>query len=58
MKRTNKKKAARYNNISIREMKRFTTKAIVALTNIINAMLRLRYFPEKWKYSDVIMLPN
>lgn len=33
-------------------------KAIVALTNIINAILRLRHFPSNWKKAQVIVIPK
>lgn len=42
-------RAAGFDNIS-------TTKAVGTLTNIIHTMMRLRDFPKKWKYAEVIML--
>lgn len=43
-------------DISNRVMENFTIKIIVTKTNIFYVVLRLPYFPEKWKYAGVIML--
>lgn len=39
-------------------LKKLPRKGVAALVNIINAILRLRYFPAKWKNADVIMIPK
>lgn len=39
-----------------RKLKRFTNKAVLALTNILNPMLRLWYFPQRWIGSEVIVI--
>lgn len=54
--RTRTRKAPGRDKISNRTSKRFTRKAVVALTGIINAMLILSYFPKKLKEADAIML--
>lgn len=52
------RKAPGYDKISNPVLRCFKRQVVVALTNIINAMSRLRYFPKKCKSSDVIMLPK
>lgn len=42
-------------NIVLRKLPR---KGVAAMVNIINAILRLRYFPDKWKRADVVMIPK
>jgi len=39
-------------------LKHFPKKAIVKLTNLYNAALRLIYVPSYWKVAEVIMIPN
>lgn len=43
---------AGHDGISNRGLKRFTTKAMAVFTNIMNAMMRLRYFSKTWKVSQ------
>lgn len=47
------KKAAEYDGIPNRVLKRFTNNAGVTLTNIIKAMLRLRSSSERWTSLQV-----
>lgn len=54
--RTNPKKAPGPDGISNRALKEFPVRAVAALTNIINAVLRLRHFPSTWKIADVVMI--
>lgn len=46
------------NQICKRILKRFSRKAVVVFTNIINVKLGLRFFPREWKSVFVIMLPK
>lgn len=39
-------------------MKHLINRAVVVLTSIINAMLRLKYFTKKWKTAEVTWLPK
>lgn len=39
-------------------IKALPLKAVAQLTGIINATLRLRHFPTKWKSADVVVLPK
>lgn len=39
-------------------LKHLPKKALVALTKILNACLRLAYFPLKWKHASVIAIPK
>jgi hypothetical protein len=50
------KKAPGYDNISARILKELPKKGLVLLTNIFNAMLRLKYFPDAWKKAVVILI--
>jgi reverse transcriptase-like protein/endonuclease/exonuclease/phosphatase family protein len=45
-------------NISNRVLKHLPRKGIVAITNISNAIMRLGYFPSRWKEAIVIMIPK
>lgn len=49
-------KSPGYDQISNGILKRLTSKPVMALTSIINAMLRLRYFPKKCMIAEVSML--
>lgn len=52
------RKAPGCDRITDRTLKFFTRNFVVALSNIINAILRLWNFPMKLRSDDVIMLPN
>lgn len=54
------RKAPGNDGISYQALKNLPRKGISAMTNIYNAMLRLRHFPTQWKCADVIMIkkPN
>ncbi len=39
-------------------LKALPQKGILALVNLINSALRLRYFPKSWKHAHVIVLPK
>lgn len=52
------KKAPGPDMIPNKALKAFQRKAIAALTGIINAILRLRYFPQQWKVADVVAIPK
>jgi hypothetical protein len=49
------KKSPSFDLITAEVTKCLPTKAIVLLTYIINAILRLSYFPSLWKFSQIIM---
>lgn len=44
--------------ISSQILKRYTRKAIGYITNIINAILRLKHILERWKEANAIMRPK
>lgn len=52
------RKAPGCDNIGNIVLRKLPRKGVAALVNIINAILRFRYFPEKWKRADVIMIPK
>ena len=52
----NPKKAPGFDEISQRILKELPKKAIILLTHIYNAILRLECFPKQWKKAQVIML--
>jgi hypothetical protein len=52
------KKAPSYDLINGEVIKQLPRKAIVKLTNIINAAFRLKYVPKLWKVAEVIMIPK
>lgn len=39
-------------------LKKFQRKAIIKITTLINAAIRLKHVPASWKVSEVIMLPK
>ncbi|XP_071052908.1 uncharacterized protein [Onthophagus taurus] len=51
-------KASGPDGIGNAALKALPLKAVVSLTGIINATLRLRHFPTKWKSADVVVLPK
>ena len=52
----NPKKSPGYDEISPKMLKELPRKAIIHLTHIYNAILRMEYIPEQWKRAQVIML--
>lgn len=54
----NPKKAPGFDLITGEVLKQLPRKAIVKLTNLINASFRLKYVPKMWKVADVIMIPK
>lgn len=44
--------------IPTKVLKVLPKKGLVALSNIANAILRLNYFPQRWKEATVIMIPK
>lgn len=56
--RCKSKKASGPDGIGNAALKALPLKAIVSLTGIINATLRLRHFPTTWKSADVVVLPK
>lgn len=56
--RCKSRKASGPDGIGNAALKALPLKAVVSLTGIINATLRLRHFPTKWKCADVVVLPK
>jgi hypothetical protein len=54
----NPKKAPGFDLITGEVLKQLPRKAIVKITNIINAAFRLKYVPRLWKVAEVIMIPK
>lgn len=52
------KKAPGYDLITGQILKQLPEKAIVKITNLINAAFRLKYVPKLWKVAEVIMIPK
>lgn len=51
-------KAAGHDNIGNKIIKNLSTKAIVQLMYILNAIIRTGYFPQSWKLAIIIPLPK
>lgn len=58
IKSTKKKRAPGPDKIPNIALHHLAPKAITALTNIINAIFRLRHFPHSWKLATIITLPK
>ena len=56
VRRLKKRKAPGKDGITNKMLKEMPRKGMVALTNIINAIVRREYFPLCWKHAEVIML--
>jgi hypothetical protein len=54
----NPKKAPGFDLITGEIPKQLPRKAIVKLTNLINAAFRLKYVPRLWKAAEVIEIPE
>lgn len=52
------KKAPGKDGITNKMIRHAPPKAVMHIVAIINAILRLRYFPDKWKVADVIVIPK
>ena len=57
-KNINAKKAPGFDLITGQVLKNLPRKAIVKLTNIMNAAFRLKHVPSVWKVSEVVMIPK
>lgn len=60
IKKLNRKKSPGYDNIDGKTLKSLPKRAIIYITILFNAILRLSYFPTQWKYAKIIMIlkPN
>lgn len=60
IKKLNRKKSPGYDNIDPKTLKCLPKKAIIYLTTLFNAVLRLSHFPSQWKHAKIIMIlkPN
>lgn len=58
IKKTKVKTAPGNDGISNRALRHLPPLALVWLCTIINAALRFRYFPKKWRCADVILIPK
>jgi hypothetical protein len=56
--KTNSIKAPGYDLITWQILKELPRKALVKLTNLINAAFRLKYVPQLWKVAEVILIPK
>jgi hypothetical protein len=56
IKKLNIKKSPGYDTIDGYVTKSLPTKALILLTNIYNAILRLSHFPSQWKCAEIIMI--
>lgn len=58
IKNISSKKSPGYDLITGEILKELPRKALVKLTNIVNAAFRLKHVPSLWKFSEVIMIPK
>ena len=54
----NPKKAPGFDLITGKVLQQIPRKAIIKITNLINAAFRLQYVPRLWKVAEVIMIPK
>jgi hypothetical protein len=54
----NPKKVEGFDLITGEVLQELPRKAIVKITNLINAAFRLKYVPRLWKVAEVIMIPK
>jgi hypothetical protein len=54
----NNKKAPGFDLITGEILKNFKRRALVKLTTLINACIRLNYIPDEWKNVEIIMIPK
>ncbi|KAL7291223.1 hypothetical protein TKK_0014836 [Trichogramma kaykai] len=52
------RKSPGYDEITSRTLKELPPKALRYLTILINACLRLKYFPSQWKVAQIILIPK
>jgi len=52
------RKSPGFDLITAEVARQFPKKAILMLTRIINAIIRLSYFPTQWKFSLIILIPK
>ncbi|KAL7295758.1 hypothetical protein TKK_0011101 [Trichogramma kaykai] len=52
------RKSPGYDGINGRTIKELPPKAVRYLTILINACLRLKYFPSQWKFAQIILFPK
>jgi hypothetical protein len=57
-KNINPKKAPGFDLITGEVLKQLPRKAVVKITNLINAAFRQKYVPRLWKMAEVIMIPK
>lgn len=50
------KKAPGYDLITKEVLRELPRKGIIMLTILLNSMLRLQYFPDQWKISEIVMI--
>lgn len=58
IKNRSNKKAPGPDGITNFALKALPHKSILAIVNLINSALRLRYFPKSWKHAHVILIPK
>lgn len=58
IKQTNKKKAPGPDKITNNHLKNLQKRQLEAITNIANAVLKLRTFPNQWKTAHIVMIPK
>lgn len=52
------KKAPGYDLVTGELLKQLPIRAMIKLTNVFNAMIRLKHFPSLWKVAEIIMIPK
>ena len=52
------RKSPGYGRISGKMIKELPPKAVRFITIVINAVFRLRYFPNQWKVAQIILIPK
>ncbi|KAK2578299.1 hypothetical protein KPH14_011921 [Odynerus spinipes] len=54
----NSKKAPGYDLITAKLLQELPKKAIMAITQIYNAVIKKQYFPIQWKFAEIILVPK
>jgi hypothetical protein len=54
----NSKKAPEFDLITGEILKHLKRKALVKLTTLFNACIRLKHVPDAWKIAEIIMIPK
>ncbi|VVC41057.1 Hypothetical protein CINCED_3A019930 [Cinara cedri] len=52
----NPKKTSGYDQINPKILKELSKKAMIHLTHIFNAIIRMEYVPKQWKQAQVVMV--